>query len=43
MTGFASRDLGAIALRGRKEPLHAYGVEGEMPGETKPSRSPEHN
>jgi adenylate cyclase len=25
--GFASRDLGAVALRGRKEPIHAYGIE----------------
>lgn len=27
LPGFASRDLGAIALRGRKDPIHAYGIE----------------
>lgn len=27
ITGFASRDLGTLALRGRKEPIHAYSIE----------------
>jgi adenylate cyclase len=27
LPGLASRDLGAIALRGRKAPIHAYGIE----------------
>jgi adenylate cyclase len=40
ITGFGSRDLGAIALRGRREPLHAYGIERETPRETNPPRSP---